>query len=352
MSERRRRLWLSRISRADLTPSSYPYVRVCSDHFESGKPAPLYREADLDWGPSVNLGHQKVLATPTLTRGKRLKERKGRIKCVEAAKSLISLFDARESELCEEACVGVDSTSSTSASDSDVTESETDIGKCTQTDLTSDVIGAMNSELNRLTVENIQLREKLASVTISEDTFKDDDEKVKLFTGLPAFSVLMTLFSFIESAIPQGKQSFLSKFQKLVMVLMRLKLNLPVSYLAEKFRLSSGSISRIFLSTLHVLHCKLHPLIYWPTQDERRLTMPMGFRKHFGLKVAIIIDCFELFIERPSNLEARAQTWSSYKHHNTVKFLIGISPQGVISFISKGYGGRSYDKHIIETVNC
>ena len=25
---------------------------------------------------------------------------------------------------------------------------------------------------------------------------------------------------------------------------------------------------------------------------------------------------------------ARAQTWSSYKHHNTVKFLMGITPQG------------------------
>ena len=33
----------------------------------------------------------------------------------------------------------------------------------------------------------------------------------------------------------------------------------------------------------------------------------------------------EVFIERPSNLLARACTWSSYKHHNTVKFLIGIA---------------------------
>jgi hypothetical protein len=36
MSEKRRRLWLSRISRADLQQSSYPYVRVCSDHFVKG----------------------------------------------------------------------------------------------------------------------------------------------------------------------------------------------------------------------------------------------------------------------------------------------------------------------------
>jgi hypothetical protein len=51
--------------------------------------------------------------------------------------------------------------------------------------------------------------------------------------------------------------------------------------------------------------------------------MPMEFRKYFGVKVSIIIDCFEIFIDRPSNLLARAETWSNYKHHNTVKYLIG-----------------------------
>ena len=55
-------------------------------------------------------------------------------------------------------------------------------------------------------------------------------------------------------------------------------------------------------------------------------TMPMDFRSAFGCKVALIIDCFEVFIERQSNLLARAQTWSNYKHQNAVKFLIGITP--------------------------
>ena len=44
----------------------------------------------------------------------------------------------------------------------------------------------------------------------------------------------------------------------------------------------------------------------------------------------------------------RAQTFSNYKHHNTVKFLISITPQGVITFISKGWGGRTSDKHLTE----
>ena len=67
--------------------------------------------------------------------------------------------------------------------------------------------------------------------------------------------------------------------------------------------------------------------------------------------MVVIIYCFKVFTHRPTNLLARAQTFSSYKHHNTVKFLIGVTPQGVISFISKAWGGRTSDKHLTENCN-
>ena len=77
--------------------------------------------------------------------------------------------------------------------------------------------------------------------------------------------------------------------------------------------------------------------------------MPIVFRSKFR-KCICIIDCLEVFCERPSGLKAKAQKYSQYKHHNTVKFLIAISPQGSISFISNGWGGHVSDQHL--TKNC
>ena len=74
--------------------------------------------------------------------------------------------------------------------------------------------------------------------------------------------------------------------------------------------------------------------------------MSMDYRKH-SPNCLVIIDCFEILLDGPTNLLAKAQTHSSYKHHNIVKYVIGITPQGTVSFIS-GCGGRVSDKHLTE----
>ena len=55
-----------------------------------------------------------------------------------------------------------------------------------------------------------------------------------------------------------------------------------------------------------VLYQRLGVLIKWPEREELYKTMPKDFR-HFG-KCIVIIDCFEVFIERPSSNKPRAQT--------------------------------------------
>ena len=83
-----------------------------------------------------------------------------------------------------------------------------------------------------------------------------------------------------------------------------------------------------------VLSARLAPLIRWPEREDLWRTMPQCFPAVFGNKTTVIIDCFEMFISKPSNLMARAQTFSTYKNQNTVKILVGITPQGSILFVS------------------
>ena len=61
-----------------------------------------------------------------------------------------------------------------------------------------------------------------------------------------------------------------------------------------------------------------------------------------------IIDCFEIQIEKPTNAVHQALTYSDYKKCNTVKFLLCITPDGLVIFISEGYGGRISDIQIFE----
>ena len=52
-----------------------------------------------------------------------------------------------------------------------------------------------------------------------------------------------------------------------------------------------------------------------------------------------IIDCSDVFIETPKNLELQSATWSEYKHHNTIKFLVCVAPNSSIIYISEFYTG-------------
>ena len=134
------------------------------------------------------------------------------------------------------------------------------------------------------------------------------------------------------------------------MVLIKLCLDVPFQDLAYHFLVSVSTISRNFWSWITAMDYRLCQLVYWPERENPWKTMPMCFKYAFGNKVTVIIDFFEVFIEKPTNLLARAQTFSSCQYHNTIKILIGITLQGSISFVSETWRGRTSDKFLTE--NC
>ncbi|XP_028515656.1 uncharacterized protein LOC114575292 [Exaiptasia diaphana] len=224
-----------------------------------------------------------------------------------------------------------------------------------QTDLSVQDIRNMEYFINSSTAEIvdmkkiiIDLEKKVLERTLSQKSFQNNDAKARFYTGLPNFAILLSVFNLVAPYVISTSRNALPKFNEFVLVLMRLRLNLQLQDLAYRFNISPTTAFRICEKWIDAMNEKLSFLIWWPEREQLWKTMPRIFKKNFGSRVAVIIDCFEVFIDRPSSLIARAMTWSNYKHHNTVKFLIGITPQGAISFISNAWGGRVSDKYLTE----
>ena len=105
---------------------------------------------------------------------------------------------------------------------------------------------------------------------------------------------------------------------------------------------------QIFVSWIKAMAKVLKANVYLPDQGVINVTAPRRFRSLRNTHS--IIDCSELFIETPQDHNLQDSIWSTYKHHNTLKFLIGVAPNSSITYISKANTGRISDKEItIET---
>ena len=94
------------------------------------------------------------------------------------------------------------------------------------------------------------------------------------------------------------------------------------------------------------MYATLKQLIQMADRDHIFDAIPAAFKSKFP-RLTSIIDCFKIFIESPRNLLARAQCFSQYKRHCTIKVFISCTPLGAINFLSKCWGGRASDIQIV-----
>lgn len=193
-----------------------------------------------------------------------------------------------------------------------------------------------------LRTENERLRDALQKSNLSYSSIKYNIGKLAFFTGLTSaiFQWLLTKLSGSVECIRQ----IIPLEDHLLMVLMKIRLGLINADLSYRFKVPTSTVSSIYRSWIPAMAKALKPLIKWPNKGAILKHMPKCFKRKLR-RCRCIIDCTEIFIARPSNLTSRAQTWSNYKH-NTIKYLIAITPAGAISFLSPGWGGRVSDKQI------
>ena len=200
-------------------------------------------------------------------------------------------------------------------------------------------------ELARLQTENEQCKEQLQhSFGVMFLKFKQNsDDQFNVHTGLRSAALFDWVVELArENIIPIDG---ITVDNQVLLVLMKIKLNLLIKDLATRFKIPFRKVSLVLHNVIPVLSQSLDFMIKWPDRETNIKTMPSVFKATYP-RCRVIIDCTEIFMEKPSNHTARAQTWSNYKHHNTIKILVGITPTGCISYVSKCWGGRVSDKQL------
>ena len=129
-----------------------------------------------------------------------------------------------------------------------------------------------------------------------------------------------------------------------LLMLMKLRLGVLNKDLADRFGVSVGLVSSIFTSWLKVSSDVLSSMIFIPDQSNISNTRSSRFKSMPDLHS--ILDGTEFFIQTPKNPDNQKLTWSDYKHHNTLKVLVCVSPNSSIICISPSYGGSISDKEI------
>ena len=194
-------------------------------------------------------------------------------------------------------------------------------------------------------LHELQLQGQKKSSFINE--LENDDTKTLYYTGLNSFKLLTTIFNALLPALHQDPRFKVSLKEQFIITLMKLRLNLGIQDLGYRFGVSKKTVSSYIEKFINVMYVRLPPaLLLWPDQEALMKTMPNSIRVHYPKCVAII-DAFEIFCEMHSNIIDKSSCYSNYKSHHTVKFVIGMTPQGSINFVSKGFGGRSTDVDIV-----
>ncbi|XP_064485969.1 uncharacterized protein LOC135398498 [Ornithodoros turicata] len=141
-----------------------------------------------------------------------------------------------------------------------------------------------------------------------------NDNNISSITGLRSVALLDELSRLLEKKMQMSSRVLTSK-SKVVMAMMIIKHALSLDFVSNLFGCAPPTCGKAVKYTISGLAAILETAITWPSKEEVLMNLP---------------SCFKPF--------------SKYKRGQTLKHLIGISPAGLITYVSKGYGGRASDK--------
>lgn len=180
------------------------------------------------------------------------------------------------------------------------------------------------------------------------------DEVLRMETGLPTkeiFNIVVLYALRFKSSIRYFYGWVVNSItfeDQIFITLMKARQNYTNLHLAQLFSCSVATIANIVTTFTHVLHYILfHDLMTTiPSRFKNNNCAPSSFSQFTSCKV--VIDCTDIEIAIPRQMNQQNATYSSYRGMNSFKVLIGVAPNAVITYVSKLYPGSISDKAIVE----
>ena len=218
----------------------------------------------------------------------------------------------------------------------------------------------LKTELEKTKEELEATKDKMRKTTFSVDIIRNNDKLCKHYTGFPNFDRFRICYEFLraggngENVIMKdasggktrpGARALCCEDQ-FFLVLLKLRTGYSNIHCGWLFNCDESTVSRLVCSWINFMFLQFGSLPIWPSREEIDQSMPESFKQTFP-KTRAIIDCTEVFVEAPESLHLRSSFYSDYKHHNTYKALVAITPAGSLSFVSELFPGSVSDKEIV-----
>lgn len=199
--------------------------------------------------------------------------------------------------------------------------------------------------------DELELKLKQLNLSFTFENLSQNEQLLTSYTGIPSNEVFIALYNLVKNAEIKYHLNWnvesISKIDQILLTLMKLRNNFPHFDLAVKFNCSKGTVSNVVVTWINVLHAILFTKCMGniPTRDKNQKCLPGAFKSFPNCR--IIIDCTEVYtVVSRQSMNIQRDIYSSYKNRNTWKALVGIAPNGVVTFVSRLFPGSTSDKMI------
>lgn len=180
-----------------------------------------------------------------------------------------------------------------------------------------------------------------------------DNKLLNFYTGFKNIDFYSSFETLVKNcyentyynASNMGRPKSLSLENELFLYFARLRCALLEEDLAFRFKISTSTVSRIFAFWNRFLSDMLSKIPIWLTRNTVNDLMPADLKREYP-STRVIIDATEMFVEIPSDFRVQSDSFSQYKHNNTAKGVTGVSPNGLVTFVSDLAPGKLSDKKL------